>query len=163
MTPSPHPSTSCLRPLNPTTSHNNNNNDNNGRLHACVCATKDIEPFLQPTRLVVECESQQQFDLIIGPHKRFWFPCTSHFRLLLVVFGFFPYCLFVYNVRASLLLRLWWISSATYRPGICTTAFLAHPCGRKYSWNEAEDVRGKKDCFHTCGQGLKQWPAEKET
>ena len=34
MTPSPHPSTSSLRPLNPATSHNNNNN--NGGLHACV-------------------------------------------------------------------------------------------------------------------------------
>ena len=86
MPPSPHPSISSLRPLNPVTSHNNNNN--NGGLHAPVRATEDIEPFLQLTRLVVECESQQQFDLIIGPHKRFWFPCTSHFRLLLVVFGF---------------------------------------------------------------------------
>ena len=47
------------------------------------------------TRLVVECESQQQFDLIISPHKRFWFPCTSHFRLL-VMFSFSFYCLFVY-------------------------------------------------------------------
>ena len=37
MTPSPHPSTSSLRPLNPTTSHNNNNN-NSGGLHACVQA-----------------------------------------------------------------------------------------------------------------------------
>ena len=66
MKPSPHPSTSCLRPLNPATSNNNNS----GGLHACVCAAEDIEPFLQLTRLVVECESQQRFDLINGPHKR---------------------------------------------------------------------------------------------
>ena len=33
MTPSPHPSTSSLRPLNPVASRNNNNN--NGGLHAC--------------------------------------------------------------------------------------------------------------------------------
>ena len=97
MTPSPRPSTSCLWPLNPTTSHNNNNN---GGLHARVRAAEDIEPFLQLTRLVVECESQQQFDLITGPHKRFWFPCTSHFHLLLVVFGFSVYCLFVYSAQA---------------------------------------------------------------
>ena len=86
MTQSPHPATS----------HNNNN----GGLHARVHAAEDIEPFLQLTLLVVECESQQQFDLIIGPHKRFWFPCTSHFRHLLAVFGFSVYCLFVYSVQA---------------------------------------------------------------
>ena len=79
--PWPHPSTSYLRPLNPTASHNNNNN---GGLHARDRATEDIEPFLQLTHLVVECESQQQFDLINGPHERFWFPCTSHFHLLLM-------------------------------------------------------------------------------
>ena len=83
MTPSPYPSTS----------HNNNNN--NDGLHARVRATEDIEPFLHLTLLVVECESQQQFDLINGPHKRFWFPCTGHFHLLLVVFSFSVYCLFV--------------------------------------------------------------------
>ena len=59
----------------------------------CLCV-------LQLTHLVVECESQQQFDLIIGPHKRFWFPCTSHFHYLLVVFGFSGYCLFAYSVQA---------------------------------------------------------------
>ena len=98
MAPWPHPSTSCLRPLNPATSHNNNNN--NGGLHACVRATEDIEPFSQLTCLVVKCKSQQQFDLINGPHKRFWFPCTSHFHLLFVVFGFSVYCLFVYSMQA---------------------------------------------------------------
>ena len=90
MTPSAHPSTSSLRPLNPATSHNS-------RLHARVRAAEDIEPFLKLTRLVVECESQQQF-VITGPHKRFWFPCTSYFHLL-VVFGFFV-CLFVYSAQA---------------------------------------------------------------
>ena len=78
ITPSSHHSTSSLQPLNPATSHNNNNN---GGLHAC-------EPFLQLTRIVVECELHQQYDLINSPRKRFWFPCTSHFCLLLVVFGF---------------------------------------------------------------------------
>ena len=77
-----------------------NDNNNNGRLHACVHAAEDIEPFLQLTHLVVECESQQQFDLIIGRHKRFWFPCTRRCRLLLLVFGFSVYCLFVYKVQA---------------------------------------------------------------
>ena len=68
--------------------------------------------FLQLTRLIVECESRQQFGLIIGPHKRFWFLCTRHFHLLLlVVFGFSVYCLFTarkLNAHApSLLLHLW--------------------------------------------------------
>ena len=49
----------------------------------CLCSC-----FLLLTRLVVECESQQQFDLIIDPHKWFWFPCTCHYCLHLVVFGF---------------------------------------------------------------------------
>ena len=61
----------------------------------CLCLC-----FLQLTHLVVECESQQQFDLIIDPHKRFWFLCTSHFRLLLLVFRFSFYCLFVNSVQA---------------------------------------------------------------
>ena len=43
MTPSPQPSTSGHRPLNPATSHNNNNN--NGGLNACVHAAEDIEPI----------------------------------------------------------------------------------------------------------------------
>ena len=52
---------------------------------------------------------------------------TDHFRLL-VVFGFSIYCLFVYSRKhyahaPSLPLRFWWISSATYRPGIWATVF----------------------------------------
>ena len=82
------------------TSHNNNNNNNNGGLHACICATEDISPFLQLTLLVVEWELQQQFSLINGPHKRLWFPCTSHFHLLLLVSGFCVYCLV--NVKRHL-------------------------------------------------------------
>ena len=100
MTPFPYPLTSSLRPLNPAMFHINNNNNNNGGLHACVRAAEDIEPFLQLARIVVKYELQQQFDFIIGTHKRFWFPCTTHFRLLLVVFGFSLYCLFVYSAQA---------------------------------------------------------------
>ena len=88
---------------------NDNDNNNNGGLHARVPAAEDIQPFLQLTRLVVECESQQQFD----PHSRFWFPCTSHFHLLLVVFGFSVYCLFTARKLTAhalcLHLRFWWI------------------------------------------------------
>ena len=90
--PTPRPLASDL--WTPWRHHNNK-----GGLQACVRAAEDIEPVLQLTCLVVECESQQQFDLVIGPHKRFWFPCTSHCRLL-VVFGFSVYCLFVYSVQA---------------------------------------------------------------
>ena len=60
----------------------------------CLCSC-----FLQLTRLVVGCQSQQQFHLINGPHKQFWFPCTSHFHLL-IVSGFSFYCLFVYSAQA---------------------------------------------------------------
>ena len=43
---------------------------------------------------------QRVINLIIGPHKRFWFPHTSHFHLLLLVLGFFFYCLLVYSLQA---------------------------------------------------------------
>ena len=56
-----------------------------------------LQKILSLTCLVVKCKSQQQFDLITGPHKRFWFPCTSHFHLLLLVFSFSFYCLCVYS------------------------------------------------------------------
>ena len=96
MMPSPHPATSH--------NNNNNNNNNNGRLHARVHAAEDIEPFLQLTHLVVECELQQQFNLINGPHKRFWFPCTSHFHLLVVIFSFSVYSLFF--LQCACLMRM---------------------------------------------------------
>ena len=48
--------------------------------------------FLQITRLIVECESQQQFDLIVDPYKGFWFPCARHFRLRLLVFLLLSVC-----------------------------------------------------------------------
>ena len=152
--------TSCLQPLNPATSHNNNNNkNNNGRLHACVCAAEDIEPFLQLTCLVVECESQQQFDLINGPHKRFWFPCTSHFHLLLVVFGFSVYCLFVCSASLMCMLRLFFSIFGEFQvPPIGLEYELQHfwsfwvdPYGSKYSWKNAEEDGGKKDRFRMCG------------
>ena len=122
----------------------------------CLCSC-----FLQLTRLVVEYESQQQFNFIIGPHKRFWFPCSGHFLsssccvwflLLLSV------CLSVHKLYAhalSLLLRFWLISSATYRPGIWTTAFWVI-----FSWYSVANVleitqrkTEEKDHFGTCGQG----------
>ena len=39
-------------------------------------------------------------DLINDPNKRFWFLCTSHFHLLLLVFRFSFYCLFVNSAQA---------------------------------------------------------------
>ena len=51
---------------------------------------------------------------------------TWHFHLLLVVLVFSFFCLYtvrkLYVHAPSLLLRFWWISSATYRPDIWTTA-----------------------------------------
>ena len=60
----------------------------------CLCSC-----FLQLTRFALECESQQQFNLINSPHKRLWFPSTSHFLLLLLVFRFSFYCLFVNSMQ----------------------------------------------------------------
>ena len=34
-------------------------------------------------------------------------------------------------------------------------SFSVDPFGRKYSRNDAEEDGGKKDCFGTCGQGLR--------
>ena len=128
----------CPTPLNPRTSHYKNNN--NGGLHACVRATEDIEPFLHLTCLVVECESQQQFDLINSTRERFWFPCTSHFHLLLVVFGFSVYCLFVFGECQALPIGLEY-ELQRFR------SFSVDPYGCKYSWNDAEEDRGKKIVF----------------
>ena len=78
--------------------------------NTCVRAAEDNEPFLQLSLLVVECESQQQFHLINGPHKRFWFPCTHHFRLL-VMLCFSVYCLFTVcklNAHAPSLILCFW-------------------------------------------------------
>ena len=36
----------------------------------------------------------------------------------------------------------------------CFQSFSVDPYGHKYSWNDAEEDGGKKDCFGTCGQGL---------
>ena len=110
MKPSPHPSASCLWPLNPATSHNNNNN-NSGGLHACVCAAEDIEPFLQLTRLVVKCVSRSSSSTSLPVHTKDSSSCCVWFLHLLSV------CL----QCASLMHVL--MSSATYRPGIWTTAF----------------------------------------
>ena len=65
----------------------------------CLCSC-----FLQLARLVVACEAQQQFDLIIGPHKSFWFPCASHFCLFLLVFINSAQTLCACSVSSSLFL-----------------------------------------------------------
>ena len=69
-----------------------------GRLSIRILKTVRENALFLKTGLRVE-KSQQQLDLINGPHKRLWFPCTSHFHLLLV-FGFSVYCRFVYSVLA---------------------------------------------------------------
>ena len=113
----------------------------------CLCSC-----FLQLTCIVFECESQQQFDLIIASHKQFWFPCTSHFHLPLLC-SVSPSTVCLHTARKlnahapPLLLCFWWISSTTYRPGIWTTATVWDPFGRKYSRNDAKERgkdRGKK-------------------
>ena len=94
MTPSPHPSNSSLRPLNPATSHNNNTN--NGGLHACGQAAEDIEPYSSCSRAWVAAAVRPHYrstqTILVVLHK----PFSS----LLFVFSFFVYCLFVYIVQA---------------------------------------------------------------
>ena len=89
-----HTSTSCLRPLNPWTSHNNNNNNNNnnnGGLHACVRATEDIDPIrVNKAKYYVPLPRRWA--------KKDYGQPTSNFHL--VVFGFSFYCLFVYGAQA---------------------------------------------------------------
>ena len=153
MTPSPHPSTASLQPLNPTTTTTTTVMD------YCLCSC-----FLQLTRLVVKCESQQQFDLITGPHKRFWFPCTSHFHLL-VVFGFSVYCLFVYSAQALCACS---VSSSQFLVNFkrhLEAWNMNYSVFSRSQWihldaNILETIPGKmekkKDCFGTCGHGIKQ-------
>ena len=88
MTPLPRLSTSSLRPLNPATSHNNNNNyNNNGRLHACVGAAEDTET-------IRVTGAKYSAALPLRWAKKDYGQPTSRFRLLLVMLGFFYYCLY---------------------------------------------------------------------
>ena len=111
----------------------------------CLCSC-----FLQLTYL--ECEAQQQFELIIAPHKPFWFPCTSYFRLLLLVFGFSFYCLFVNSANFKRMLCLFFSFFGEFQApprGLeyelqHFESFSVDPCGRKYSWNDAEKEGEKK-------------------
>ena len=129
----------------------------------CLCLW-----FLQLTRLVVECESQQQFNLIIDPHKRFWFPCSRHFRPLLV-FRFSFYCLFVNSAQALCACS---VSSAPFLVNFkrhleawnVNYSILSH-----FQWihvyaNILETIPRKtgkkKDHFGRCGQGLSIWTWE---
>ena len=140
MTPSPHPS-DLRTPRHITTP--------TAMADDCLCLC-----FLQFAHLVVECESQQQFDLIIDPYKRFWFPGTSHFRLPLV-FGSSFYCLFVNSAQALCAAPspLLFFGEFQAPPrGLeyelqRTESFSVDPCGRRYSWNDAEEDRGKKRLF----------------
>ena len=65
--------------------------------------------------------------------------CTSHFRLLLVVFGFSFYCLYtarkLFAQALYLLLHFWWISSCwvVYNGSIWTQIFFNRCQGR---WGE---------------------------
>ena len=128
---------------NPLTFHpamSYNNNNNNGGLHARVRAAENIEPFLQLARLVVECESQQQFNLINSPHKQFslhspfssstccvtflrilsvCLQCASLMRMLHVFFSVFGECQAPPRGLEYELQRFW--------------SFSVDPCGRKYS------------------------------
>ena len=91
--PSPRPSTSSLRPLNPATSRNNNNNSNNsGGLHACVRTAEDIEP-IRVTRAKYYAPLPPRWA------KKDYGQQTNHFHLLLAELGFSFYCLFVYSVK----------------------------------------------------------------
>ena len=130
MMQSPQPSTSSLRPLNSVTSHNNNNNNNGSS--ATMLSKKGLWTM----------------DL----------PCSSSFCLVSPS----TVCLYtarkLYAQAPSLLLCFGWISSATYRIEYelqRVESFTMNPFGHKYSWNDAKEAGGKKDCFSTCGHGLR--------
>ena len=111
MTPSRRPSTS-----EPETSHNinnNNNNNNNSGLHTHVRAAEDIEPYSPCSRVWVAAA--------VRPH--YWSTHDSGFLALAIFFFFFLCCIQHASFKYMLcLLHFWLISSATYRPGIWTTA-----------------------------------------
>ena len=132
-----------LRPHNPTTSHNHNNE--NGGLHACVCAAEDIEPIRV---------SRVKYSAPLPLHwaKKDYGQPTSHFRLLLLVFGFSFYCLFVYSAQALCMLCLFFSDFSEFQAPAMglehklhrVESFTMDPFGRKYSWKDAEENEGKK-------------------
>ena len=138
VTASPHRSTSSLRPLNLVTSHNNNND---GGLHACVPAVEDID---QDCWDKIFCCSATTLS-----EKKDYGQPTRHFRHLLVVFGFFFYCLFVFMRMLHLFFS---ISGEFQAPPIGleyelqrVESFTVDPFGGKYSWNDAEEDGWKKE------------------
>ena len=63
-------------------------------------------------------------------------------------------CVYICAHTPSLLLHFWLISSATYRLEYelqCVESFSMDPFGCKYSWNDAKEDGGKKECFGACG------------
>ena len=121
MTPSPHPSTSRLRPLNPATSRKKQLQQQ-WRLHACVHAAEDIE-LIRVTRAKYSAPLPQWWA------KRDYGQPTSHIHLLLVVFGFSFYCLFVYSVQIYAQLQH-------------VESFTMDPFGCKYSLNDTKEDGG---------------------
>ena len=124
-------------------SHNNDDNNNNGGLHACVGAAEDIEP-IRVTRTKYSAALPRRW-----AEKVLWTTdepfssstcCVSPSTVCLST------ALKLYALAPSLLLRFWWISSATYRLEYelqRVESFTMDLFGRKYSWNDAEE--GKKE------------------
>ena len=152
MTPSPHPLTSSLRPLNSATSHNNDNNNGGLLLVFVFLATYSPCSRVWVTAAVQIYYWSTQTILVSLQWTFLSSSCCVWFLLLLSV------CLSVHKLYAhalSLLLRFWLISSATYRPGIWTTVFWV-----VFSWYSVANVlemtqrkTEEKDHFGTCGQG----------
>ena len=146
MTPSPHPSTCSLRPLNPTTSRKNNNN---GGLHSCVHPAEDIEP-VRVTRAKYSAPLPRCW-----AKKRIMDNRLAIFLLLL---------LSVCIQRAGFMCMLCLFFSIF-------SGFQVPPIGLEYELKRVESFtvdpwmkiflewcqvnRGGKDCFGTCGHGLK--------
>ena len=162
MTPSPHHSTFCLRPLNPTTSHNNNNN--NGGLHARVRAAEDIEPDILATYSpcswvwvaapVGPCYRSIQ-KILVSLHEPFSSSsCCVWFLRLMSVYSARALC--ACSVSSSpILVNV----MATYRPGMWTTVFSVVFSGSVWTQIFFKRWRGrwrKKDCFQARPHIL--WP-----
>ena len=84
MTPSPHPSTSCVRPLNPATSHNNNNNNNGGgymdtwvggEMVFLSIVSEYLHPDGSPTTRIPDCRPA---DLNVGGVRHLTPPSLQH-------------------------------------------------------------------------------------
>ena len=161
MMPLPHPSTSSLWPLNPATSHNNNNSNNNGGLLLVFVILATYSPC---SRVWVAAAVQPHYrstqTLLVSLQSPF--SSSSCFQILLPLSVCKQCASFMRMLR--LFCSIFGEFQAPPRGLECELqhfeSFSVDPCGCKYSWNNTEEDREKKDHFGRCGQGLSIWTWE---